>query len=92
MILNEKRVKKKFVELALECRVVICCRVSPMQKADVVDLVKTTRPELTTLAIGDGANDVTMIQVKYSSSRYITHPYWFTYLRAPKVKCIYSKL
>ena len=91
MILNEQRVKRKFVELALECRVVICCRVSPMQKAEVVDLVKLTHPELTTLAIGDGANDVTMIQVKYSFeySTYLycfiflyidfKHPYWFIF-------------
>lgn len=34
---------------------------SPKQKADIVTMVKTRNPELTTLAIGDGANDVNMI-------------------------------
>lgn len=39
------------------------CRVSPMQKADVVRLVKEKVKNSITLAIGDGANDVSMIQV-----------------------------
>lgn len=39
----------------------ICCRVSPLQKALVVKLVKEGIGALT-LAIGDGANDVSMIQ------------------------------
>ncbi|XP_032597042.1 probable phospholipid-transporting ATPase IA isoform X3 [Drosophila grimshawi] len=50
-----------FQELCLICRVVICCRVSPMQKAEVVDMV-THSTKAVTLAIGDGANDVAMIQ------------------------------
>ncbi|XP_023030774.2 probable phospholipid-transporting ATPase IA isoform X3 [Drosophila willistoni] len=50
-----------FQELCLICRVVICCRVSPMQKAEVVELV-TQHTKAVTLAIGDGANDVAMIQ------------------------------
>ena len=41
--------------------VVICCRVSPKQKSVVVNLVKKQYPGKTTLAIGDGANDVAMI-------------------------------
>eukprot|EP00667_Euglena_gracilis_P000434 EG_transcript_434 len=43
------------------CRVVVACRVSPKQKAEVVTLVKTKKKKIT-LAIGDGANDVGMIQ------------------------------
>ncbi|KAL3150345.1 hypothetical protein ABBQ32_000189 [Trebouxia sp. C0010 RCD-2024] len=43
-----------------QCAAVICCRVSPKQKALVTALVKTTGD--TTLGIGDGANDVGMIQ------------------------------
>ncbi|CAJ1353705.1 unnamed protein product [Effrenium voratum] len=43
------------------CRSVVCCRVSPKQKADVVDLVKTMDNSAVTLSIGDGANDVSMI-------------------------------
>jgi phospholipid-transporting ATPase len=35
--------------------------VSPKQKAEIVVMVKTKNPKLTTLAIGDGANDVNMI-------------------------------
>ena len=41
--------------------IVLACRVSPKQKADVVLLVKQKFPDKATLAIGDGANDVAMI-------------------------------
>ena len=42
-----------------------CClfRVSPLQKAQIVRLVKAQVKKSVTLAIGDGANDVGMIQV-----------------------------
>ncbi|XP_067627473.1 probable phospholipid-transporting ATPase IA isoform X3 [Eurosta solidaginis] len=53
--------KQEFLELCLVCRVVICCRVSPMQKAEIVECV-THATGAVTLAIGDGANDVAMIQ------------------------------
>jgi phospholipid-transporting ATPase len=52
----------RFLELSLDCDVVICCRVSPIQKAEVVKLVKDGVPSAVTLAIGDGGNDVAMIQ------------------------------
>lgn len=39
----------------------IACRVSPKQKAEIVTMVRRKNPKLTTLAIGDGANDVNMI-------------------------------
>ena len=39
----------------------LVCRVSPQQKADVVKMIKTRLPDKSTLAIGDGANDVSMI-------------------------------
>ena len=48
------------VQVGQQCAAVICCRVSPKQKALVTALVKTTGD--TTLGIGDGANDVGMIQ------------------------------
>jgi phospholipid-translocating ATPase len=51
---------KSFVELGLVCHSVICCRVSPRQKSLVVNLIKERK--FTTLAIGDGGNDVAMIQ------------------------------
>ncbi|KAF9604639.1 hypothetical protein IFM89_008966 [Coptis chinensis] len=50
-----------FWELAIDCASVICCRSSPKQKALVTRLVKL-RTGKTTLAIGDGANDVGMLQ------------------------------
>lgn len=52
-----------FLELATICKAVMCCRVSPLQKALVVRMVKNKMKRLT-LAIGDGANDVGMIQVR----------------------------
>ncbi|KAK4252586.1 hypothetical protein QN277_014566 [Acacia crassicarpa] len=54
-------VKDLFLELAVGCASVICCRSSPKQKALVTRLVKT-KTGSTTLAIGDGANDVGMLQ------------------------------
>ncbi|CEP64826.1 aminophospholipid-translocating P4-type ATPase DRS2 LALA0_S14e00166g [Lachancea lanzarotensis] len=46
------------------CKAVICCRVSPLQKALVVKMVKRRTNSLL-LAIGDGANDVSMIQAAH---------------------------
>eukprot|EP00842_Homolaphlyctis_polyrhiza_P000201 jgi/Hompol1/1181/HPOL_004937-RA len=54
-----------FLELAMMCKAVICCRVSPLQKALVVKLVRFGVTESVTLAIGDGANDVSMIQAAH---------------------------
>ncbi|TYI59675.1 hypothetical protein E1A91_D10G053400v1 [Gossypium mustelinum] len=54
-------VKDEFLQLAVNCASVICCRVSPKQKALITRLVKQYTGK-TTLAIGDGANDVGMIQ------------------------------
>ncbi len=49
--------------MASRCKAVIACRVAPAQKASLVRLVKTgLRPTPVTLAIGDGANDVPMLQ------------------------------
>jgi phospholipid-translocating ATPase len=53
--------KQLLLRLAMQCGSVICCRVSPLQKALVVRLVKDGLGVIT-LAIGDGANDVSMIQ------------------------------
>eukprot|EP01061_Rhynchopus_euleeides_P023404 TRINITY_DN380_c0_g1_i2.p1 TRINITY_DN380_c0_g1~~TRINITY_DN380_c0_g1_i2.p1 ORF type:complete len:1306 (+),score=512.63 TRINITY_DN380_c0_g1_i2:726-4643(+) len=50
-----------FLSIAEHCGVVICCRVTPGQKAQVVQLVKRNLDQVT-LAIGDGANDVSMIK------------------------------
>lgn len=53
--------KQKFLLLCKECKSVLCCRVSPSQKAAVVSMVKNGL-DVITLSIGDGANDVAMIQ------------------------------
>ncbi|KAM6216677.1 phospholipid-transporting ATPase IK [Rhynchocyon petersi] len=57
----EVRRERAFVDLAVRCQAVICCRVTPKQKALIVKLVKRHR-HVVTLAIGDGANDVNMIK------------------------------
>lgn len=57
----DDRLKQKFLLLCKECRSVLCCRVSPAQKAAVVEMVKHGLAVMT-LSIGDGANDVAMIQ------------------------------
>ncbi|MCO5558138.1 hypothetical protein L7F22_011715 [Adiantum nelumboides] len=57
----EDDVKELFLQLAVKCASVLCCRVSPKQKAMVTRLVKEGTGK-TTLAVGDGANDVGMIQ------------------------------
>ncbi len=54
-------IKRYFLKIAKTCEAVICCRVSPAQKAEVVKLIKDDDREAITLAIGDGANDVSMI-------------------------------
>ncbi|GJN07971.1 hypothetical protein PR202_ga25852 [Eleusine coracana subsp. coracana] len=58
----EKDLESELFDLATSCKVVICCRVAPLQKAGIVDLIKSRTSDMT-LAIGDGANDVSMIQM-----------------------------
>ncbi|KAK6048327.1 IC domain protein, HAD ATPase, P-type family, partial [Cooperia oncophora] len=53
--------RKHFGELALRCHAVVCCRMSPMQKAEVVEMVRGLGNHVV-MAVGDGANDVAMIQ------------------------------
>lgn len=60
----ERDLEKLFLDLAVKCKAVICCRVSPLQKALVVKLVKRHLKAIL-LAIGDGANDVSMIQAAH---------------------------
>lgn len=61
----EKDLEKMFLDLAVMCKAVICCRVSPLQKALVVKVVKKYQKHSILLAIGDGANDVSMIQAAH---------------------------
>jgi len=57
-----KHVKTYFTLFAKSCHTVICSRVSPSQKAEIVRLIKHDDKEVITAAIGDGANDVSMIK------------------------------
>nr|XP_023013530.1 probable phospholipid-transporting ATPase VA [Leptinotarsa decemlineata] len=52
---------KPFLKLTTHCNSVLCCRATPLQKAYIVRVVKEEL-KMRTLAIGDGANDVSMIQ------------------------------
>ena len=67
----ESSMDELLVDVACRCHAVICCRVTPLQKALVVDLIKR-RKKSVTLAIGDGANDVSMIKSQ------ISFPFLFT--------------
>ena len=60
-IVLEGELRQKFLLLCKQCKSVLCCRVSPSQKAAVVQLVKSGL-DVMTLSVGDGANDVAMIQ------------------------------
>ncbi|CAI2170053.1 12394_t:CDS:2 [Funneliformis geosporum] len=62
--LEEPWSRNLLLDLACRCKGVVCCRVSPLQKAKVVELVKNGK-NVMTCAIGDGANDVSMIQAAH---------------------------
>uniref|UniRef100_A0A3B4WQK3 Phospholipid-transporting ATPase n=1 Tax=Seriola lalandi dorsalis TaxID=1841481 RepID=A0A3B4WQK3_SERLL len=51
----------EFMELACQCPAVVCCRCTPTQKAQIVRLLQERTGKLT-CAVGDGGNDVSMIQ------------------------------
>jgi phospholipid-translocating ATPase len=57
----DPQLRQKFLLLCKQCKSVLCCRVSPAQKAAVVAMVKNGL-DVMTLSVGDGANDVAMIQ------------------------------
>ena len=62
-ILGVPEYEKMFLRLSSICGSVVACRVSPAQKRMIVRLVKKgVQPKPITLSIGDGANDVAMIQ------------------------------
>lgn len=60
-ILTDRAMQLTLLGMAKHCRSVLCCRVTPRQKAEVVKMVKD-KLKVMTLAVGDGANDVSMIQ------------------------------
>ncbi|KAF9971218.1 hypothetical protein BGZ73_005886 [Actinomortierella ambigua] len=61
VLLDDPEARKDLIRLSDECYSVICCRASPLQKALVVELIRRGKKTVC-LAIGDGANDVSMIQ------------------------------
>ena len=60
-ITNNEEIANIFLDVAKDAVAVICCRVSPLQKSQVVKLMKNYDKKKITLAIGDGGNDVSMI-------------------------------
>jgi len=57
-----KYAKKDLRYICKQCDCVIGCRLSPLQKAEIVDMIKKSESKPICAAIGDGANDVSMIQ------------------------------
>ena len=60
-IFSNPNITNKFLRIAINAESVVCCRVSPLQKSEVVQNVKKLNNNFITLAIGDGGNDVSMI-------------------------------
>jgi phospholipid-translocating P-type ATPase (flippase) len=62
---HRNSLKDLLLRLTKSCKAVVACRVSPDQKREMVNLIRfgsTPQERVLTLAIGDGANDVPMIQ------------------------------
>ncbi|XP_061935373.1 phospholipid-transporting ATPase IF-like isoform X5 [Apis cerana] len=57
-----KNYADEFRSIAMVCDAVVCCRLSPLQKSEIVKLIKKAKSRPHTAAIGDGGNDVSMIQ------------------------------
>lgn len=57
-----KYAKEELAKLCKQCTCVLGCRLSPLQKSEIVDMIKQSDGKPITAAIGDGANDVSMIQ------------------------------
>lgn len=60
LILSTRDLEERFFQMSLIAKSVVCCRMSPKQKADVVAMFKK-KGSWVSLSIGDGANDVPMI-------------------------------
>jgi len=58
---GDEVIRRNFLKASDQVDVVLACRVSPKQKADIVGMIKTRFPKKIMLSIGDGANDVSMI-------------------------------
>ena len=62
LIESQTSMKELFADLAVSADSVICCRASPSQKASLVKMIRMRDKGTITLAVGDGANDIAMIQ------------------------------
>ena len=60
-LFKEEELTENFLKVSYHSSTVICCRVSPSQKSQVVQKMKDFDKNAITLAIGDGGNDVSMI-------------------------------
>ena len=60
IIFQDPKVTDNFFKLCRASKSVVCCRVSPKQKSDIVDNYMKSQKGIC-IAIGDGANDVPMI-------------------------------
>jgi len=65
IIAMEEDIKPYLLQFTQNCKAVVGCRVSPDQKRQMVELVRSNVVGVKTLAIGDGANDVAMIQAAH---------------------------
>lgn len=63
-ITKKDKLQDHFIAIAEKCESVVCCRLLPLQKAEVVRMVRAKLNKIT-LAIGDGANDVPMIKAAH---------------------------
>jgi len=65
VVMADPALQLAFLELTQNCQSVVACRCAPSQKAQLVELVKANVQGAISLAIGDGANDVAMIQAAH---------------------------
>ena len=61
VLFQDEFLTEKFISICYNSNAVLCCRVSPFQKSQIVQKMKQFDPDSVTLAIGDGRNDVSMI-------------------------------
>ncbi|KAI1335276.1 phospholipid-translocating P-type ATPase [Xylariaceae sp. FL0016] len=62
---QDESLQAMFLDLAVRADAVICCRAAPSQKAALVESIRKTVPSSLTSAVGDGANDISMIQASH---------------------------
>jgi phospholipid-transporting ATPase len=63
-IIGNSEAEEELANLSKYCETVICCRMLPIQKAEVVRIVRQKLNKVT-LSIGDGSNDVPMIKTAH---------------------------